>query len=315
MNSTKDTNAGASTSTSEVPDDPTTGLANICVLADEICQREKGDDNVLGALQLMFDKKRLKEIFPRRIEEVEPHEESQQKRFKFNDGYISHLTSVMTLSSETLNDFLQVAGSKRTFSYGSSKYYDNQTFDEVLHREWPAQTIALNLERRLLDRITMAHRAISIFMTNADLVPGRGMPHLASPAFTDNSMFAFKVAGAMYGKDPIIVSLKQEDASWALETENEAQTSYYRAVSESPDDEPVASTSYGHLDKGKGKAQEIPRPTSSINLEGDTPLIPEEEPKEGNKADDEGDQCPLSRTLNPVRQPSGHRAPSLAPSP
>jgi hypothetical protein len=62
-----------------VPDDPTTRLANIRVLADEIRQREKGDDDVLGALQLTFDKKRLKEIFPRRIEEVEPHEESQQR--------------------------------------------------------------------------------------------------------------------------------------------------------------------------------------------------------------------------------------------
>ena len=150
-NSAKDTDAAASTSTSEVPDDPTTRLANIRVLADEIRRREKGDDDVLGALQLTFDKKRLREIFPRRIEELEPLDESQQRRFMFNDDYISHLTSVMSLSSEALNDFLRAAGSKRTFSYGSSKYYDNQSFDEVLHCEWPAQTIALNLERRLLD--------------------------------------------------------------------------------------------------------------------------------------------------------------------
>ena len=151
-------------------------------------------------------------------------------------------------------------------------------------------------------------------MTNADLVPGRGMPCPASPAFTDNSTFAFKVAGAMYGKDSIIVSPKQEDASWALETENEAQASYHRAASEGPNDEPVASTSYSHLDKGKGKAKEVSRPTSSINLGRNTPLIPEKEHKEGNEADDEGDQCPPSRQSNPIRQTSCHRAPSPAPS-
>jgi hypothetical protein len=56
----------------------------------------------------------------------------------------------MTLSSDTLNEFLQAAGSEQSFSYGSSKYYDRQTFEEVLYRNWPAQTIALSLEKRLL---------------------------------------------------------------------------------------------------------------------------------------------------------------------
>jgi hypothetical protein len=77
----------------------------------------------------------------------------------------------MTLTSDTLNEFLQAAGSERTFSYGSSKYYNGQTFEEVLYRDWPAQTIALSLEKRLLERIATAHRAISLFMTNADFVP------------------------------------------------------------------------------------------------------------------------------------------------
>jgi hypothetical protein len=65
----------------------------------------------------------------------------------------------MTLSCATLNEFLRAAGSNCTFSYGSSKYYDGQNFEEVLYGEWPAQTIALSLEKRLLERIAMAHRA------------------------------------------------------------------------------------------------------------------------------------------------------------
>ena len=96
----------------------------------------------------------------------------------------------MTLSCDMLNELLRAAGSERTFSYGLSKYYDRQTFEEVLYREWPTQTIALSLEKRLLERIATAHRAISLFMANAECIPGRGMPRLVSPAFTDNSSFA-----------------------------------------------------------------------------------------------------------------------------
>jgi hypothetical protein len=56
----------------------------------------------------------------------------------------------MTLSSDMLNEFLQAAGSEQFFSYGTSKYYHGQTFEEVLYRNWPTQTIALSLEKSLL---------------------------------------------------------------------------------------------------------------------------------------------------------------------
>ena len=67
----------------------------------------------------------------------------------------------MALTADTLNLFLRAAGSEQTFSYGSSKYYDGQTFGDLLYQEWPAQTIMLSLEKRLLERIATAHRAIS----------------------------------------------------------------------------------------------------------------------------------------------------------
>ena len=78
----------------------------------------------------------------------------------------------MTLSCNMLNEFLQAAGSNRTFTYGSSKYYEGQTFEEVLYRDWPTQTITLSLKKRLLEQIVTAHRAISTFMANTDYVPG-----------------------------------------------------------------------------------------------------------------------------------------------
>ena len=101
------------------------------------------DDDLLGALQLTFNKEKLRSIFPRWIEDCPPVEGSELRQFAFNQDYISHLASVMTLSCDMLNEFLRAAGSKWTLSYGSSKYYDGQTFKEVLYREWPAQTIAL----------------------------------------------------------------------------------------------------------------------------------------------------------------------------
>jgi hypothetical protein len=51
----------------------------------------------------------MKNIFPRRIENHPSSEGSKQARFAFNQDYVSHLTSVMTLTSDTLNEFLQVS--------------------------------------------------------------------------------------------------------------------------------------------------------------------------------------------------------------
>jgi len=282
-------------------------LANIRVIADEIRRRQKEDDDVLGALQLTFDKTRLREIFPRRIEALASAQEPRRKTYVFNADYISHLTSVMTLSSDALNDFLRAAGSQRTFSYGSSKYYDGQTFEEVLYREWPAQTIALSLEKRLLDRIATAHRAISVFMTNADVIPGRGMPRPASPAFTDNSAYTLRVAGTMLGKDTPILSPKQEDASWAHDLEDEALDSFQRVSDWTSNKQPEASMSYEPVDKGKGKAVDATQTDSAAGPSKQSKPALEDESKGGNVADDE--------EQGSTRQPrSSRRASSRAPS-
>jgi hypothetical protein len=150
----------------------------------------------------------------------------------------------MMLSCAMLNEFLQATGSNHTFSYGSFKYYDGQNFEEVLYREWPVQTIALSFEKRLLERIAIAHRAISLFIANADYAPGRGMPRPASPAFTDNSTFARQVAGTLLRKPPAIVSPRQEDTTWTSNVENEVQASFYQATSEAFQEQSEATTSY-----------------------------------------------------------------------
>ena len=108
----------------------------------------------------------------------------------------------------------------------------------------PAQTIALSLEKRLLERIATAHRAISLSIANADYTPGRGMPRPASPAFTDNSTFAQQVAGTLSSKPPAIVSPRQEDATWASDVEIEVQASLHQAVSEVSQEQPGDPISY-----------------------------------------------------------------------
>jgi hypothetical protein len=40
-------------------------MVKIRVLAEDVCHQLGKDDNMLGALQLTFDKERLKAIFPR----------------------------------------------------------------------------------------------------------------------------------------------------------------------------------------------------------------------------------------------------------
>ena len=141
------------------------------MITEDLCNRKGADDNVIGALQLTFNKEELKKVWLCRIEEHEPSQGSQQRRFLFNQDYVNHLHIVMALTADTLNLFLRAAGSEQTFSYGSSKYYDGQTFGDLLYREWPAQTIMLSLEKRLLEQIAAAHRAISIFMNNAEALP------------------------------------------------------------------------------------------------------------------------------------------------
>ena len=101
-----------------------------------------------------------------------------------------------------------------------------------------------------MDQITTAHWAINIFMSNASDKPDWGMPRPALPAFTDNSMFASRVMNTLQSKNSAFTSPRHEDAAWASVLEEDTLTSCHRAAS---DDPPITSTSYVHLDKGKGK--------------------------------------------------------------
>ncbi len=273
----------------ETPASPSSRMTRIRMIAEEIRNRAGAYDDVLGALELTFNKEEFKKAFPRRIRELESQEGSQ-RRFTFHPDYVDHLNSVMMLSADTLNVFLRAAGSERSFSYGSSKYYDGKTFGNILYTEWPVPTIALSIEKRLMDRIAAAHRAINVFIFNASEMPGQEMPRPASPAFTDNSTFASRVMNTLQNEASAFSSPRQEDATWASALEDDAQRSVSRAASEAPDDQPIASTSYVPLDKGKAKdPTEFPPGHAALLA---TFAIPAERP-EGERdadADDEDEQ-------------------------
>ena len=115
--------------------------------------------------------------------------------------------------------------------------------------------------KRLPERIAMAHRAISLFIANAEHIPGQGMPRPVSPAFTDNSSFAKGVANTLLNPVNSITSPQQEDTAWTSKVEGEVQASCYQVTS------------------GEIRAQSCP------------PSRPTTIPAEGNEADNEGNQC------------------------
>ena len=59
---------------------------------------------------------------------------------------MAHLIAVMELVSDTLNEFLRAAESPRLFSFGSSVYYSNRSFKELVNSDWPSQAIVASLE-------------------------------------------------------------------------------------------------------------------------------------------------------------------------
>jgi hypothetical protein len=123
-----------------------------------------------------------------------------------------------------------------------------------------------------------AHRAISLFIANADYAPGRGMPRPVSPAFTDNSTFARQVAGTLLSKPLAIVSPRQEDTNWTSEVENEVQASFYQAASEAFPEQSEVATSYHRQNKERGRSQSLPMSEKA------------EAPAGGNDADDEDER-------------------------
>ena len=94
-------------------------------------------------------------------------------RYWLQSEYAAHLIAVMELVSDMLNEFLRAAKSPRTFSFGSSAYYGNCSFEELVNSDWPSQVIVVSLEQQLIMRIQAAQIAITQFLSDAAFAPGQ----------------------------------------------------------------------------------------------------------------------------------------------
>jgi hypothetical protein len=117
------------------------------------------------------------------------------------------------MSSKVLNDFLQAAGSKQRFSYSTSKYYEGLAFKKILLLEWPAQTIVMSFERRILERIATALEAINQFLHKTIEEPCHGKPHMVASVLLDSTS-ASQNMNVAHGIRLTITSPKREDSIW-----------------------------------------------------------------------------------------------------
>ena len=117
-------------------------LPSIAAIADKIKMWRSGATDVLGALRITFEPSLSNEFFPEKFEEVPPVEGVHQvPRHRLHHDYAEHLLEVMKLASDSLNAFLLASGSQRSFTFGSSAFFEDQAFEDLLHYEWVTHSV------------------------------------------------------------------------------------------------------------------------------------------------------------------------------
>ena len=208
------------------------------------------DFYLLKAICLTLNKEELRKSFPQRIEEIEPCKESGWQCFVFTQIYASHLARIMKRSTKTLNDFLRAAGNQLSFSYGTSKYYNGHTVEDVLLQDWPVPTIAWNIESCLLKWIATVSEAIKCFKCYMVKLPVQVK------------------ADSLHGMDCTITSPTMEDTLWASEvvelvrTTLELNAKMQRCAPETPVPQAKDTAAYSRDRKGLCQAT-CPRTASS----------------------------------------------------
>ena len=126
-------------------------LPSIAAIADEIKTRRSGAADILGALHITFEPSLSNEFFPENFEEVPPVEGMHRVPcHRLHHDYAEHLLEVMKLASDNLNAFLLASGSQRSFTFGSSAFFEDQAFKDLLHYEWVTVFVARRFEQRVL---------------------------------------------------------------------------------------------------------------------------------------------------------------------
>jgi hypothetical protein len=120
---------------------PDSRLDRVRRIADDLQHQQGASTDLFGAIDLTFDGARRDQVFPIRIEEVKPAAGTDRpSRYRIQSEYATHLIAIMELVSDMLNEFLRAADSPRLFSFGSSAYYSNRSFEELVNSDWPSHT-------------------------------------------------------------------------------------------------------------------------------------------------------------------------------
>ena len=118
-------------------------LPSIAAIADEIKTRRSGAADVLEALCITFEPSLSNEFFPKKFEEVPPIEGIHRVLcHRLHCDYAEHLLEVMKLALDSLSAFLLASGGQRGFTFGSSTFFKDQAFEDLLHYEWVTVFVA-----------------------------------------------------------------------------------------------------------------------------------------------------------------------------
>jgi hypothetical protein len=146
----------------------------------------------------------------------------------------------MNLASDTLNAFLEASGSRRTFSFGKTVFYNDCTFEDLMYAKWPTPQVVAGLEARLLWRLLTAYKAISLFVNYAEYGLARSTSRVPSPAFSNSTAFAADVLEILDPRSnapPAPTTLVKEDENWAHQLTEEIRTRISLSEPEEADDE------------------------------------------------------------------------------
>jgi hypothetical protein len=127
----------------------------------------------------------------------------------------------MELTTTALNKFLQATDSAKSFSFGSSAQFRNQTFADIVRSNWATRLVVLSLEKRILRRLESARKAIGSFILYAES-PTQWYSRAPSPTFTNSTDFARSVVNATEGNSlsnqtGVKPVTNTEDSLWELQ--------------------------------------------------------------------------------------------------
>ena len=93
------------------------------------------------------------------------------------------------------------------------------------------------------------------------------------------------------GTESRISSPRMEDALWTHDVEELARQSVARAISEEPDEPPVASSSHWNQDKGKDREITMPNPAIPGSQDRQEREPSRENPNEGEEREERASQA------------------------